>query len=127
MKNIRIFYVKNCQFLVVKFSVYLNRRVFVMDRFGHSLLVYVKKWAFLRRLLHILYSFTLLSSSSPFSRQTTTRYFVYFPKKIYFDVSSKLCPKSQLARNVKVYFLINEKKNYSKCRLLIFFTHHVKR
>ena len=30
MKNIRIFYLKNCHFLVVKFSVYLNRRVFVM-------------------------------------------------------------------------------------------------
>ena len=32
MKNIRIFYLKNCHFLVVKFSVYLNRRVFVMAR-----------------------------------------------------------------------------------------------
>ena len=32
MKNIRIFYLKNCHFLVVKFSVYLNRRVFVMTR-----------------------------------------------------------------------------------------------
>ena len=30
MKNIRIFYLKNCHFLVVKFSVYLNRHVFVM-------------------------------------------------------------------------------------------------
>ena len=30
MKNIRMFYLKNCHFLVVKFSVYLNRRVFVM-------------------------------------------------------------------------------------------------
>ena len=30
MKNIRIFYPKNCRFLVVKFSVNLNRRVFVM-------------------------------------------------------------------------------------------------
>ena len=30
MKNIRIFYLKICQFLVVKFSIYLNRRVFVM-------------------------------------------------------------------------------------------------
>ena len=29
-KNIRIFYLKNCHFWVVKFSVYLNRRVFVM-------------------------------------------------------------------------------------------------
>ena len=35
MKNIRIFYMKNCHFLVVKFSVYLNRRVFVMIAF-HS-------------------------------------------------------------------------------------------
>ena len=31
MKNIRIFYLKNCHFLVVKFSVYLNRRVFIMN------------------------------------------------------------------------------------------------
>ena len=30
MKNIRIFYLKNCHFLVVKFSAYLNRHVFVM-------------------------------------------------------------------------------------------------
>ena len=30
MKNIRIFYLKIFIFLVVKFSVYLNRRVFVM-------------------------------------------------------------------------------------------------
>ena len=44
MKNIRIFYLKNCHFLVVKFSVYLNRRVFVMsvptsDPFGDNLFV----------------------------------------------------------------------------------------
>ena len=31
MKNISIFYLKNCHFLVVKFSVYLNRHVFVMQ------------------------------------------------------------------------------------------------
>ena len=30
MKNIRMFYLKICHFLVVKFSVYLNRHVFVM-------------------------------------------------------------------------------------------------
>ena len=30
MKNIRIFHLKNIHFLVVKISVYLNRRVFVM-------------------------------------------------------------------------------------------------
>ena len=31
MKNIRVFVSENFQFLVVKFSIYLNRRVFVMD------------------------------------------------------------------------------------------------
>ena len=30
MKNIRVFYLKILNFLVVKFSVHLNRRVFVM-------------------------------------------------------------------------------------------------
>ena len=32
MKNIRLFLSENFHFLVVKFSVYLNRRVFVMCR-----------------------------------------------------------------------------------------------
>ena len=32
MKNIRIFLSENFQFLEVKFSIYLNRRVFVMGR-----------------------------------------------------------------------------------------------
>ena len=31
MKN-RVFYLKNFGFLEVKFSIYLNRRVFVMNR-----------------------------------------------------------------------------------------------
>ena len=31
MKNIIIFYLKSLIFLVIKFSVYLNRRVFVME------------------------------------------------------------------------------------------------
>ena len=36
MKNIRIFLSENFPFLVVKFSIYLNRSVFVMDwRFSH--------------------------------------------------------------------------------------------
>ena len=39
MKNIRIFYLKIFLSLVVKFSIYLNRRVFVM--FYYFLLVYV--------------------------------------------------------------------------------------
>ena len=30
MKNIRVFYLKIFQFLELKFSIYLNRRVFVM-------------------------------------------------------------------------------------------------
>ena len=41
MKNIRFFFLsENFQFLVVKFSIYLNRRVFVML----SLVVYVRKY-----------------------------------------------------------------------------------
>ena len=32
MKKIRIFYLKIFIFLVVKFSIYLNRRVFVMQQ-----------------------------------------------------------------------------------------------
>ena len=31
MKNIRVFYLKIFQFLEVKVSIYLNRRVFVME------------------------------------------------------------------------------------------------
>ena len=31
MKNIRIFHLKTFQFFVVKFSIYFNRRVFVMN------------------------------------------------------------------------------------------------
>ena len=38
MKNVRIFYLKIFLFLVVKFSIYLNRRVFVMifEKNGHT-------------------------------------------------------------------------------------------
>ena len=32
MKNIRVFLSENFKFLEVKFSIYLNRRVFVMKR-----------------------------------------------------------------------------------------------
>ena len=35
MKNITVFLSENFQFLEVKFSIYLNRRVFVMDNFLH--------------------------------------------------------------------------------------------
>ena len=34
MKNIRVFLSENFQFLEVKFSIYLNRRVFVMNTGG---------------------------------------------------------------------------------------------
>ena len=33
MKNIRVFLSENFQFLDMKFSIYLNRRVFVMNAF----------------------------------------------------------------------------------------------
>ena len=36
MKNIRLFYLKIFIFFVVKFSVYLNRRVFVMSFVGRT-------------------------------------------------------------------------------------------
>ena len=32
MKNIRVFYLKIFRFCEVKFSIYLNRRVFVMEK-----------------------------------------------------------------------------------------------
>ena len=35
MKNIRIFYLKKCHFLVVKFIIYLNRCVFIMSFKGY--------------------------------------------------------------------------------------------
>ena len=41
MKNIRVFYLKIFSFLEVKFSIYLNRRVFVMCDFGSSLLFFL--------------------------------------------------------------------------------------
>ena len=41
-KNIWIFYLKICQFLVVKFSIYLNRRVFVMG----SCVLHILSWCF---------------------------------------------------------------------------------
>ena len=39
MKNIRIFYLKNFHFLVVKCLVYLNRRVFIMQSFSRFFFV----------------------------------------------------------------------------------------
>ena len=56
MKNIRIFNVKNCHFLVVKFSVCLNRRVFVMryGKNGFIILFLVFSCLFLCRALSFL-------------------------------------------------------------------------
>ena len=45
MKNIRLFS-ENSQFLVVKFSIYLNRRIFVMD-LESSLGAYVRRYVLL--------------------------------------------------------------------------------
>ena len=42
MKNIRIFYLKNCHFWVVKCSIYLNRRVFVMCRIADTTMAIVQ-------------------------------------------------------------------------------------
>ena len=43
MKNIRIVYLKICQLLVVKFSIYLNRRVFVMTYYNNNNTSKIKK------------------------------------------------------------------------------------
>ena len=51
MKNIRFFF-ENFNFLVVKFSLYLNRRVFVMDVFSF----FFKNW-------YVLYSLESLMSA----------------------------------------------------------------
>ena len=48
MKNIRFFLSENFQFLEVKFSVYLHRRVFVMDverTIGKKLMMYKQEKA----------------------------------------------------------------------------------
>ena len=42
MKNIRVFISENFQFFEVKFSIYLNRCVFIMD-LSYMPLIYVKK------------------------------------------------------------------------------------
>ena len=39
MKNIGVFVSENFQFLEVKFSIYLNKSVFVMNRIPHELWV----------------------------------------------------------------------------------------
>ena len=36
MENIRVFYLKKFKFFEVKFSIYLNRRVFVMQMYMQS-------------------------------------------------------------------------------------------
>ena len=62
MKNIRIFYLKIFIFLVVKFSVYLNRHVFVMDfdilRAQYYIFMNVKQYFTLKQLFVQLKSIT---------------------------------------------------------------------
>ena len=50
MKNIRIFLPENFHFLVVKFSIYLNRHVFVMDLPLMILVLYVYQISWLNGL-----------------------------------------------------------------------------
>ena len=53
MKNIRVFLSKNFQFLEVKFSIYLNRRVFVMKTY-HKTIQPLLSLRMIRRRLHIV-------------------------------------------------------------------------
>ena len=54
MKNIRIFYLEIFSFLVVKFSIYLNRHVFVMTLNSDAALNYKHMFVPHRYLLHHL-------------------------------------------------------------------------
>ena len=61
MKNIRVFLSENFHFLVVKFSVYLNRHVFVMTG------VY--------RDIHYFFISLLKNKDCGYSQELPTRYF----------------------------------------------------
>ena len=65
MKNIKIFYLKILLFLVVKFSIYLNRRVFVMhNRLENGSLGFI---ATLHKQNEVLYSRLVISRSKGLS------------------------------------------------------------
>ena len=72
MKNIRVFYLKNFSFLEVKFSIYLNRRVFVMVA-AHSHLWHIWFITSQRDLLHTSFAaFVVLRVSWDLPSVTTT-------------------------------------------------------
>ena len=54
MKNIGIFLSENFQFLEMKFSLYLNRRVFVMVAFDKLALQHLGRFIFWTRCLLLL-------------------------------------------------------------------------
>ena len=65
MKNIRVFLSENLQFLEVKFSTCLNRRVFEMLLFGNAYVLRLRvkshSWAFEILVCIVLYLGTVLS------------------------------------------------------------------
>ena len=75
MKNIRIFLTENFHFLVVKFSVYLNRRVFVMSsaRMINSFLIFF---------FFFFFQFQLIGRSVP----TKYAYFPWIPDDTPFII-----------------------------------------
>ena len=86
MINIRVFYLKNFVFLEVKFSLYLNRRVFVMGR--------------------------VLREIDTLSRGIARSKISFFPSEEESTLREKnLLPKESKHEFDKVIFLVKNKKN----------------
>ena len=104
MKNIRFFYLKNCHFWVVKFSVYLNRRVFVM------LNGYCKAKQILTRLaMQMRKKFFFFYLSIYFILFIYLFFFCF-----YFLQSAKACKRLFLIARSKFWSWLIEKKKKKK-------------
>ena len=103
MKNIRFFYLKNCHFWVVKFSVYLNRRVFVM------LNGYCKAKQILTRLAMQMRKKLFFYLSIYFILFIYLFFFCF-----YFLQSAKACKRLFLIARSKFWSWLIEKKKKSK-------------
>ena len=113
MKKMSEFLPQNFQFLVVKFSIYMNRRVFVMR--------YSKPYNFLISLFFIFFfhqttHLNLYRTLGRFCRWNI--FFFLFCLKIGFYFHANCLLMRQLAWNVKSLFSGKHKKYISKCHLL---------
>ena len=92
MKNIRIFYLKISIFLVVKVSVYFNRRVFVMDYRINEILFRI--WLF--------HYFNVLSESKGVINEISGVKSKDFSKRSY-HLSSLLVVRVYICINIYIY------------------------